>query len=214
MSDILHRSPRRRLRANATIANAADAEETRNNCRVIQGSLSFDAFLSESINLDGIEVVEGSIQYLGCDLSYEKKDNRTCLLPELFTILSPTLTTVTGNLGFDHSTGLEKIVLPNLRTVNGSLSFRSLKNISHIDITALEHVNFVSLDTRNLKTLLLDGQQAFTGKYTGVSIWHGGSVESFDGFFKNPLSSPESDTATPPIISIERIPSVRKLTIG
>lgn len=76
------------------------------------------------------------------------------------------------------------------------------------------------METRKLKTLLLDGLKGFTrqGGMTGFAqIWDAGAVESIDGFFKNPLnpiSDPLTSLGTGISLSAYAIPNVRNVTIG
>lgn len=199
--------------ANVTISNAADADAVRKNCRVIQGSLIFGKDLSESINLDGIEVVEGSIGHFACEPAYE-----ACTIPKPFTISSSTLTTVNKSIDFWYFHGLEKLVLPNLTTVGQFVLLERLHNVTHLDLTQLSYIGAMVLETKSLKTLLLDGLKGFTGYGVPyVEIWNSGQVESVDGFFTNPLNvsgtRPHAAVTSLTLDSF-RIPNVRTVTIG
>ena len=54
-------SARTYCRENATIANAREADDLRKRCNVLEGDLTLEYGISESINLDSLEEVEGSI---------------------------------------------------------------------------------------------------------------------------------------------------------
>ena len=185
---------------------------------MIQGDLTFEEGFSETINLDGIEAVEGTIAHSGCILL--RADD--CTVPEPFTISSSTLTTVNGSVHLVSFHGLKSLALPNLTTVQGGAMFQRMNNLTDLDLTQLSYVGSVILEAERLQTLRIDGLKGFTGDQSGngngyVTIWNAGEVESVDGFFKNPIDSmfAEYDPVEFQLsFGANSIPKVRKLTIG
>ena len=81
-------SARTYCRENATIANAREADDLRKRCNVLEGDLTLEYGISESINLDSLEEVEGSILHEGCSLfgTQVAYENGWCEVPPAFEI--------------------------------------------------------------------------------------------------------------------------------
>jgi hypothetical protein len=165
---------------------------------------------SESINLDGVESVLGSIVHDGCDPEEEKCDQPS----SLFNISSSTLKSVNGSIQFRYYSGLENLLLPNLEVVNGSVFLSGLSNLRYLDVTDLAYVGSFSLDAPVLERLDIDRLQGFTNDDGGVTIWDIGSVDSVDAFFKYPSQVDNPEAAFTTDISIRNQTNLRNVTIA
>lgn len=198
---------------NVTISTAADADAVRKACTTITGDLVLAPNFSESINLDGIETILGDLKHSGCEVGF-----KACVIPPLFGISSSTLQTINGSLDVWYFPGLEKLLLPKLARVKGGVSLKRAHNLTTLDLTNLQYVQYVVLDLASLKTLQLDGLKGFTGPSNGdIALWNVGQVDNVDGFFKNPLDpilSPTNSQEAGSTIGGYGIPNVRKLTLG
>ena len=186
-------SARTYCRENATIANAREADDLRKRCNVLEGDLTLEYGISESINLDSLEEVEGSILHEGCSLfgTQVAYENGWCEVPPAFEIRSTTLKQVGGSIWFSRFPGLDKVTFPNLDTVNGSISLNGVNNLTYLDLTNLKRIRSFTLHAERLETFKLDGLESFTeGKgmiSSRVHLGDIGMVESVDGLFENPL---------------------------
>ncbi|KAK7419363.1 hypothetical protein QQZ08_010896 [Neonectria magnoliae] len=198
------------------ITSARDAKEVRDSCTVVKGNLDLAYSLDESINLDGLERVEGDITHEGCGLV----GFSDCFIPSGFNFTSSTLSVINGSLDFNYFYGLTKIILPKLNYVEGTVSLLNLFNITELDFTNLEYISEFFLKTERLQTLQLNGIKGFTRgieRSDGIQILDAGSIESLDGFFKYPINTLELDNWAMDNriqLDINRIPKVRNITIG
>ncbi|KAK7413417.1 hypothetical protein QQX98_007719 [Neonectria punicea] len=183
---------------------------------MVKGNLDLAYSLDESINLDGLERVEGDITHEGCGLVGFPE----CFTAPGFNFTSSTLSVINGSLNFNYFDGLTKIILPKLNYVDGTVSLLNLLNITELDFTNLEYISEFFLKTEKLQTLQPEGIKGFTRsveRSKGIQILDAGSVESLDGFFKNPINTLELDNwALDNLIQLSagRIPKVRNITIG
>jgi hypothetical protein len=190
--------------SNVTVSSASDASDIRENCQVIEGDLNIVAHDSETINLDGLEEIRGSLVI---------RDSSDQTSP-LFNISSSTLKSIGGRLDAFLFPTVEKIILPNLANVTGSVSFEKMDHLTHIDLTSLQYLGSFTLSVETLEEFKLDGFQGFTGANGNgyVSISSAGNVTSLDGLFKNPVDVSNLDTL--PEVYVSDIPKVTQLTFG
>lgn len=201
--------------SNITIANADDAKELRDSCTTLEGNLILDHDLSETINLDGLEVIKGTIAHNGCDAF-----DTECQIPDPFNITSSTLREIHGSIDFWYFQGLQALVLPKLESVNGTVSLKRLHNVTHLDFTDLRWIGNFILETERLESLLLEGLEGFHDRgwgNGGVELWNAGKIESVDGFFKNaidPMLRGFWTEGSGMYFYANTIPNVRTITFG
>ncbi|CAG9983366.1 unnamed protein product, partial [Clonostachys byssicola] len=191
-----------------TITSQDDAKDVR-KCKVVGGDLKFAWNLSESIDLDGLEGVNGSVKLTTCD---DKCDDIT--IPPPFNISSPTLKRINGSLSFSSFYGLEKLILPNLNNVNQSVSLLDLDNATHIDLTRLATVGGFALGAKRLEELKLDGLRNLTDSSTGnITVYDVGTIQSVDGIYENPIEGLQLGEAN---VTLNRnyTGSVKNVTFG
>ncbi|KAJ5320369.1 hypothetical protein N7508_000652 [Penicillium antarcticum] len=136
----------------AIIFSPAGADLLRKNCRVIHGDVTIgpsnDNSTTQHINLDGVEVIEGSFWNYVVARRDELDDQ------PYFTLSSSTLTEVKGEVEFGrYPTKLQNLTLPNLKTVN--ISFEVgwwADDLTYLDVSSLESVSRFVLGAANLTT--------------------------------------------------------------
>ncbi|KAJ4314183.1 hypothetical protein N0V84_009019 [Fusarium piperis] len=211
--------------ANVTVRNQDDADEIRKNCKTIQGSLGFDTLVNESINLDGIEFVEGGIYYYGDNVEWGNMSEiggpyPTSVKP--FKIESSTLKTVNGSIYFWAFNGLSELLLPKLTRVEESFTMQRMYYLKKLDITRLTHLGAFNIEANHLTELKHEGLKGFTdGAWSkGLQFW-GIRVPSLDSWFKYPLEAIARDsgydrltTWAPVNINGHQLPKLRSLTVG
>ncbi|KAH7015499.1 hypothetical protein EDB80DRAFT_889696 [Ilyonectria destructans] len=195
---------------NVTIADASDATEVRNDCTIISGNLGFAKALSETINLDGVEEIQGDITHSGCEEAWDD-----CEIPSAFSISSSTLTKVGGAIDFWYFQGLEELSFPKLEVVQGSVSLKRLGELKRLDITKLARLGYFILEAANLTSIEHEGLEGFTGenKYGTVSFW-AAAVKSVDSFFSHPISANGTADQSRITISGEYLPNVKEINFG
>lgn len=210
--------------ANITIKSQDDADEVRKNCKDIQGYLTFDDYLDESINLDGIEFINGDIRYTG-DSEWGNATEiggpyPTTLKP--ITIECSTLKTVNGSIYFWAFEGLSEFLLPKLTRVEESFTLQRMHYLRKLDITKLTHLGSFNIEANHLTELKHEGLKGFTdGAFSRSIRFWGIRVSSVDSWFKYPLTAIARDseyddlTSWAPVhIDANRIPKIKSVTIG
>lgn len=202
--------------SDVNITSADDAKDLRESCTTLNGNLILAEDLAETINLDGLEVINGNVSHSSsCEDFYEP-----CVIPEAFNISSSTLREIDGSVSFWYFHGLQAINLPKLERLQGTLSLARLHNVTILDLTSLKRVGFIILETTRLETLLIDGLEGFLDRGWGdggVEIWDAGQVESVDGFFKNPIDPTMREglgLTTTINLNSNSVPNVRNITVG
>ncbi|KPM45714.1 hypothetical protein AK830_g801 [Neonectria ditissima] len=195
---------------NVTIADANDAAAVRSDCSIITGNLGFAKDVNESINLDGVEEIQGDITHSGCEESWDD-----CTIPSDFSISSSTLATVGGNIEFWYFQGLKELRFPKLARVQGSVSLKRLHQLTRLDITKLAHLGYFTIEANNLTSLQHEGLEGFTGenKYGSVSFL-GAAVKSVDSFFSYPIRANGSADQSRVTISKDYLPNVDHIAFG
>lgn len=161
-----------------SIRSAADAEEIRKRCSTIGGDLQI-IDLMESINLDGVQTINGSFNVYTSDTTAPPPSSP-------FTISSSTLSTLGGSLYLDGPKGLEAVRLPALEIVQ-SLSIYG-PDLTYMDITNLHTLGRLVLDAPSLKTLRHNGFREIIGGYRKPTfLVYGAALDSVDSLFENPL---------------------------
>lgn len=203
---------------NIEISNAGDAENVRKACKTITGSVTIAEGIVDSINLDGVERIDGDLTHTGCGLLTYEACGPSPSAPISFS--SSTLNFVNGSVEFLTYNKLDKVSLPRLRYVWNSVSFRDVTDLKELDITSLEYVSELALETPALETLSLDGIKGFNeaASFTGgVEIWNSGKLESVDAFFTNPINTSKLESwreGKGLLINQGALPNVRKINIG
>ncbi|WAO95866.1 Hypothetical protein NCS54_01351200 [Fusarium falciforme] len=209
--------------ANVTIKSQDDADEVRKNCKDIQGYLTFDDYLDESINLDGIEFINGDFRYTG----ESEWGNETEIGGPYPTTLKPitiecsTLKTVNGSIYFWAFEGLSEFLLPKLTRVEESFTLQRMHYLRKLDITKLAHLGAFTIEANHLTELKHEGLKGFTdGAFSRSIRFWGIRVSSVDSWFKYPLTAIARDseydlTSWAPVhIDANRIPKIKSVTIG
>ncbi|KAH7155978.1 hypothetical protein EDB81DRAFT_715893 [Dactylonectria macrodidyma] len=207
---------------NVTIASADDAAQIRNNCTTITGWLRFSEGLNETINLDGVESVNGDITHEGDDEEYDElgpyPNGST-----IFQVHSSTLKTVNGSIKLWAFNGLDELRFPNLTRVEYGFSLRRMGYLKLLDITKLTRLGYLSIQAPHLTTIQHESFEGFTGTYSdgGSLSFSAAGVESLDSWFKNPLTvrnnTDPSDWETRGAdvdISGYLLPNLKNITIG
>lgn len=139
------------------VSNAQDAEQVRNSCTTIGGDLVFGPTLSESINLDGVETVRGSICH-----SADPHGSDGVIEP--FNISSSTLTQLDGDIDFWFFHGLERLAWPNLERVTEAPSTIYRSKSTRAFRLRGAHTEKVSLDEKPRRLCLcVSGQERNPG---------------------------------------------------
>ncbi|KAF4458953.1 hypothetical protein FALBO_14297 [Fusarium albosuccineum] len=211
---------------NITIVTADHADRIRKSCKTITGSLNFDGSLNETINLDGIETVDGNMMYYP-----DHDDRRHWELGDpyptdrsTFKIHSSTLKTINGAVYFWDFQGLEELSFPNLTRVEQRFGLRRMHYLKTLDITNLAYLGEFNIEAIYLTTLRHDGLKGFTNstdKYHQIKMY-GLRVESIDSWFWYPLTvdwvyefNADPATAPSPIdIHGYSLPNLKNVTIG
>jgi len=181
------------------INNAADAVTVRTSCQTV-GNLTLGINVSESINLDGLRVIQGSFKNNVCFL------NQPCIFPAPFSLSSTTLEMITGDFLLTGINGLRDILFPKLVKINGSIDFERMNDLVTLDITKLSSVESFQLTAPNLTSLRHEG---LTEAPYGVNIFAAG-LESLDSFYQNAIPVQRSYA----LITVDRVPNLKKLTVG
>lgn len=196
---------------NVTISNAADAAEVRSDCTIITGTLEFSTDFKETVDLSGVEEIQGDILHSGCKYDCPA-------LPPLFNISSSTLATVGGSLELSWFPGLQELRFPNLSVVKGSVSIYSAVQLERLDITKLSRVGRIRLNaTPNLAIIQHEILKSFTGKEGPGRVDLTGTVKSIDSFFNYPIEQVqlENDTSVSWVeINSKLLPNVRHINFG
>ncbi len=200
----------------ALITSAADAELVGKNCPTVNGNITFAT--SESVNLDGVQVIEGNISnsqaVYECD--WENRIHGPCNSTGPFTISMPSLTTVHGNLHFEGYLDLANLSLPKLTQIN-QFFLDSVYNLTYMDITELDTLSSFSIDrTRRLATMRHTGLRNYTGQPLNYfnTLWISDtSLDSVDSIFSNPfnLSGIPQSWA---FVGFDMMPNLRRATFG
>ncbi|KAJ5538338.1 hypothetical protein N7494_007817 [Penicillium frequentans] len=186
--------------SSVTITSVADADTLRGNCQTVNGTVTIGPFAESKttlyINLDGIEVIEGSLQV------YENNFKNKSVSSGPFVLSSSTLGEVQGSVDFGRGPNtLWNLTLPNLTTVHNKFIIDD-SPITYLDITALESVSSFTLATKNLTTL----QHTKFTNLTNLSI-ASNRIGSLDSFFNNPIDISDSQAVGP-------FPNVDDITVG
>lgn len=196
---------------NVTISSAADAAEVRSDCTIITGTLEFSTDFKETVDLSGVEKIQGDILHSGCK-------NDCPALPPLFSISSSTLTTVGGSVELHWFSRLQELRFPNLSVVEGSVFIYSAVQLERLDITKLSRVGRIILRvTPNLASIQHEILKSFTGKEGPGRVDLTGAVESIDSFFNYPIEPVplENDTRISWVeIDSKSLPNVRHINFG
>lgn len=200
-------------RGNVTIASLDDAQQVRDGCREIGGDLEIMRNIPGNVDLDGLEVLRGSLFHHGCAYVTRSecyKEPR----PKPMNISMPSLREIHGQWDFATPAEVVGLILPKLKTVSGAIFLWS-RGVEFIDITELERVASFVLDAPNLETLLLDGIKGPSkGSENGffVRFQHAGQIKSVDGFFKHPINILHNDEYdSRMILDDSNIPNVKKI---
>lgn len=196
------------------IASSEDARKVREACETIHGDLTLAASFNENINLDGLKYVRGSFTHEQC--SWEMTPGNACPKPPALNISSTTLEGINGSFFLDGTGGLETLSFPKLRYVGKLLDLLAIDDLQHVDFTSLESVDRLYWNTKNLKTLKMNGLWSIgEGVYGEDTLQFKtvGQVESVDGFFKNPVH-PEYDSGAVVHLDVDWMPKVGHVTVG
>ena len=205
-----------------SIYNAEDARKLRESCTTINGDLQIS--VNETINLDGIETVKGTLRMSGsCGDKVWHDDSGDCT-PPFFSLSSSTLKNIEGGLRILEARSLEKILLPNLESVlSDRVELDGLPDLTHLDITNLETIYGMLLNLTGLKTLELKGLKRHTvdgylheDDASLVYLISVGEIDSVDAFFQNNVVS--ADGKFNGTLSVDlyasAMPKVRHITMG
>ncbi|KAF5013385.1 hypothetical protein FDECE_632, partial [Fusarium decemcellulare] len=177
---------------NITIVTADQADRIRKSCKTITGHLNFDGSLNETINLDGIETVNGNMMYYPDhdDRRYWEIGDPYPTDRSTFKIHSSTLKTINGDVYLWDFQGLEELSFPNLTRVEQGFGLRRMHYLKTLDITNLAYLGEFNIEAIHLTTLRHDGLKGFTNstdKYHQIKMY-GLRVESIDSWFRYPLT--------------------------
>ncbi|KAI9150602.1 hypothetical protein HJFPF1_10377 [Paramyrothecium foliicola] len=197
------------------IFNSDDAREVAENCSVIDGDLVLAENITESVHIEDLKEIKGSLTLEGRRWDAAQPEERS------FNITMPDLAQIGGALDIDPYPRLERLVLSKLETVRGRVGLNN-PTVEFVDITNLKFIQSFSLSTPGLETLLLSGLE---GPYEGsdsnfhIYLSNVGQVDSLDGIFKNPIDPyfflGEPGLEGPNlVIASDSFPNVKAITFG
>ncbi|KAH9428243.1 hypothetical protein MCOR02_011728 [Pyricularia oryzae] len=176
--------------SNVTISSAGDARHIARACTTIVGDLHLSPDLNETVALNGIEKVTGSVLYRGrCQFQgYTNLPTRSSAdqcgdIPEPFSLRSTSLRAVEGNFTINTWLGLSNIEMPHLQRVRGEFNLRSLMNLTQLDVTRLARVGDFNLEAPLLRDLKHDGLEGFT-KVTANLTVRSADLDSLDSLLR------------------------------
>ncbi|KAJ6094833.1 hypothetical protein N7467_002346 [Penicillium canescens] len=184
------------------IYSPAGADWLRKHCPIITGHVAIgplnDNSTTQHISLDGVEVIEGSFGNYYVD-RWNTLDDQP-----YFTLSSSTLTEVRGEVEFGTSpTKLQNLTLPNLKTVNTSFQVGLYaRDITYLDITSLESVDYFSLAAPNITTF----RHRSLRNATDVTV-HTTQIDSLDIVSDSRLNLNSVDLAGP-------FPNIKNIPVG
>jgi hypothetical protein len=144
----------------ATIASQSDANII-NACPTVAGDVILATNATGTINLDGIQVIQGSLASEDCS------SNCTSL-----TVLSSsTLVSVSQNISLQGLSGLQNISLPQLQTVGAQFYLDSLPSLQNLSVPLLSSVGqFHLVAASNLVNMSLNRIENVTGPNASVEV--------------------------------------------
>jgi hypothetical protein len=145
----------------ATITSQSDADALVAACQNVTGDIILATTANETINLDGIQAIEGNLVSEFCSSSCAS-----------FTSLSSsTLVSVSQNISLINLSGLTNITFPQLQTVGAPFYLDSLPNLQTLNIPTLSSVGQFHLgSTPKLLSMNLNQLQNVTGQNPSIEI--------------------------------------------
>jgi hypothetical protein len=158
----------------------ADADTLRQNCRVVTGHVGIGPFTGDEtvhINLDGVEMIEGTLG----EYPYARHDYFT---QPSYTLTSSSLKKADAVEFGKYNTRIVNLTLPSLTSVNdyvfiGKLAYK----LAYLDIRSLNSARSIALGSPDLKTL----HHTNLRNVTNLSIYPM-QVDSLDSLSDNELN--------------------------
>ena len=139
------------------IFNPAKLEDLRENCKTINGDVTFSKDWEGDINLDGVEIITGWLWYFGC---CEEHTSSCDVHKDAFNFSSSTLREVRGTVEIECANGLEHLKLPRLQNTT-SFTMEKNKNVTEVDITDLTEAR-LGVSLANMPSLRRIKNNGFT----------------------------------------------------
>ncbi|KAJ5359818.1 hypothetical protein N7517_009009 [Penicillium concentricum] len=132
------------------ITSVADADTLRQNCRVVTGHVGIGPFSGNDtvhINLDGVEVIEGTLG----EYPYTQRDYLT---QPSYTLSSSSLKKADAVEFGNYDTHIVNLTLSSLTSVNNYVNIGIYAyNLVYLDLTSLHSADSITLGSPNLHTL-------------------------------------------------------------
>ena len=156
----------------ATITSQSDADALAAACQTVTGDIILATSASGTINLDGIQAIDGNLASEFCSTSCASVNS----------LSSSTLVSVAQNISLVNLSSLKNISLPQLQTVGAQFYLDSLSNLQDLSIPGLSSVGqFHLVSAPKLVTMNLTGVREVTGQSPSIEIVSVGLL-SFQGF--------------------------------
>ncbi|KAI6373031.1 hypothetical protein MCOR25_003561 [Pyricularia grisea] len=176
--------------SNVTIKSAGDARHIGLACTTIVGDLHLSPDLNETVTLNGIENVTGSVLFKGrcqfegySDVPTQSSADQCGDIPEPFSFRSTSLRAIQGNFTINTWLGLSNIELPLLQRVMGEFNLRSLLNLTQLDVSSLARVGDFNLEAPRLQDLKHDGLEGFTKATANLTV-RSADLDSLDSLLR------------------------------
>ncbi|GFF90204.1 hypothetical protein CNMCM6936_008394 [Aspergillus lentulus] len=114
-----------RCNTNVNIASQADADSIA-SCQSIRGTVTIDNSASGTINLHGVQTIQGPLTADGA--------------LNLSSLIASDLKTITGTLTVANNDALNQISMSNLQTVGGDIKVENNRNLKDLPLSDLDEV--------------------------------------------------------------------------
>ncbi|PKX95320.1 putative GPI-anchored cell wall protein Pst1 [Aspergillus novofumigatus IBT 16806] len=114
-----------RCNTNVNIASQTDADSIA-SCQTVRGSVTMANSASGTINLHGVETIQGPLTAHGAS--------------NLSSLIASDLKTVTGTLTVENNDALNQISISNLQTVGGDIKVENNRNLKDLSLSDLDEV--------------------------------------------------------------------------
>ncbi|GIK05633.1 hypothetical protein Aspvir_009746 [Aspergillus viridinutans] len=114
-----------RCNTNVSITSQADADSIA-SCQTVRGSVTMTKSASGTINLHGVEAIQGPLTVHGAS--------------NLSSLVASDLRTVTGTLTVANNDALNQIAMSNLPTVGGDIKVENNRNLKDLSLSDLDEV--------------------------------------------------------------------------
>ncbi|KAF6815204.1 hypothetical protein CSOJ01_03656 [Colletotrichum sojae] len=183
-----------------------ESAEAARRCPDINGDVMIFPDNITDVNLDGVENINGSLSvHVGCQWWWTDKSYGCSQKTLLRSVSSTTLKTINERLSISQNENISSLSFPKLASVGRSFNL-DLDNLEYLDITSLETIEYLRLDTPKLSTMKHENLRNVTaGMYSDLEIM-ATSLESVDSLIRSPLDLRR--------LRIEKSLKLKQITLG